>query len=46
MFLPEYSGKTSADSLLKVGKSYKIADFKYVTTNKLNTLAPILERPT
>lgn len=42
-FLPELDGKTSADALIKIGKVYRLADFKYIVTNKSNTLSKELE---
>lgn len=42
-FIPEIDDKTCADSLIRVGKSYKISDFKYCVTSNANTLAKELE---
>ena len=42
-FLPELTFETSADSLIKKGNNYRIADFKYCATTKTNTLAKDLE---
>ena len=42
-FLPELLNETSADSLIKVGNVYKIADFKYCVTVKPNTLSKVLK---
>lgn len=38
-FLPELLSEICADSLLKNGKVFKIADFKYCVTSKANTLS-------
>ena len=42
-FLPELEEGTCADSLIKNGKVFKLADFKYCITKKSNTLASELE---
>lgn len=42
-FLPELKGETSADSLIRKGDVYRIAEFKYCITAKANTLAKDLE---
>lgn len=42
-FLSEPDGVTCADSVLKVGNHFKIADFKYCVTTHPNTLAKELE---
>ena len=42
-FLPELTFETSADSLIKNGNSYRIADFKYCITTNTNTLAKDLK---
>lgn len=38
-FLPEYDSATSADALLRIGKIFRLADFKYASTTNSNTLA-------
>ena len=43
VFLPELPYDTSADSLIKVGSVFRIADFKYCVTSKSNTLAKDLK---
>lgn len=43
VFLPELNGTTSADALIKIGKTYRISDFKYAITTKSNTLSKDLE---
>lgn len=43
-FLPEFEDKPSTDSLIKIGEKYKLADFKYCTTIKANTIVKELER--
>ncbi len=42
-FLSELDGVTCADSILKIGNTYNIADFKYCVTTSSNTLAKELE---
>lgn len=42
-FLPELKRDISADSLIRKGSAYRIADFKYCITTKSNTLAKDLE---
>ena len=42
-FLLELIFDTSADSLIKSGNVYRIADFKYCVTTKTNTLSKDLE---
>ena len=42
-FLPEHESLSSTDSLLRIGKIFKLADFKYCVTVKPNTLAKQLE---
>lgn len=42
-FLTELDGVTCADSILRKGKLYWVADFKYCVTTKSNTLAKELE---
>lgn len=42
-FLPEHESLSSTDSLLRIGKIFKMADFKYCVTVKPNTLAKQLE---
>ena len=43
-FLPELTFDTCADSLIKIGNVYKIADFKYCITSNPSTLAKDLKR--
>ena len=43
VFLPELTSETSADSLIKIGNNYRIADFKYCITTNINTLAKDLK---
>lgn len=43
-FLPELLSEICADSLLKNGKVFKIADFKYCVTSKANTLSVDLKQ--
>ena len=38
-FIPEIDNETCADSLIMIGKAYKLADFKYCVTTNPNTLA-------
>ena len=42
-FLSEPDGITCADSILRIGNIYRIADFKYCVTTNPNTLAKDLE---
>lgn len=42
-FIPEIDNETCADSLIMIGKAYKLADFKYCVTINPNTLAKELE---
>ena len=42
-FLPELTSETSADCLIKIGNNYRIADFKYCSSKKSNTLAKDLD---
>ena len=42
-FLPEIPGTVCSDSLLRIGNTYRLADFKYCITTKSNTLAKELE---
>ena len=42
-FLSEPDGVTCADSILRIGNIYRIADFKYCITTNPNTLAKELE---
>ncbi|WP_394265670.1 hypothetical protein [Bergeyella zoohelcum] len=44
IFLPEYKDRPSADALLVFKGKYTIADFKYFTTTKANTIALELTR--
>ena len=43
-FLPEFDDETSADGLLKIGKTYRIVDFKYSSTDNYNTIATEIEK--
>lgn len=43
VFLSEVDGAICADSVLRIGDSYRIADFKYCITTKANTIAKELE---
>ena len=43
VFLSELDGVICADSVLKIGNTYSIADFKYCVTVSSNTLAKELE---
>ena len=43
VFLPEYDSDTSADSVIRIGKVCRIADFKYASTTNSNTLATELK---
>lgn len=42
-FLPELLSNVCADSLIRIGNDYRIADFKYCITKKPNTLSKDLE---
>lgn len=42
-FIPEIENGTCADSLIRVGKIFRLADFKYCITKKSSTLASELE---
>ena len=42
-FLPELLSNICADSLIRIGNDYRIADFKYCITKKPNTLSKDLE---
>ena len=42
-FLPELLSETCADSLIRIGDDFRIADFKYCITTKPNTLSKDLE---
>lgn len=42
-FLPELLSEICADSLIRIGNIFLIADFKYCVTSKSNTLAKDLE---
>lgn len=42
-FIPEIENGTCADSLIRVGKNCRLADFKYCVTKKTSTLASELE---
>lgn len=39
-FLPEHKDKISADAIVKLGDTWKIADFKCSKSQKVNTIAP------
>ena len=43
VFLSEIDGLTCADAILKIGRAYRIADFKYCVTVNPNTIAKELE---
>ena len=43
VFLPELDDVVCSDSLIKIGKIYRLADFKYCVTTNANTLAKELE---
>lgn len=43
VFLPELLNDVCADSLIRNGQVFKIADFKYCVTSKINTLSIDLE---
>lgn len=43
VFLPELDDVVCSDSLIKMGKIYRLADFKYCVTTNANTLAKELE---
>lgn len=43
-FLPELLNEVCADSLIRNGQVFKIADFKYCVTSKVNTLSIDLEQ--
>ena len=42
-FIPEIDDEICADSLVMIGKIYRLADFKYCVTTSSNTLAKELE---
>ncbi len=39
-FLPEHKDKISADAIVKIGDTWKLADFKCSKSQKVNTIAP------
>lgn len=43
VFLPELDDVVCSDSLIKMGKIFRLADFKYCVTTNANTLAKELE---